>query len=237
MTSAISRQSDHNVFVSFSSLDGDEAQLVCNRLEAEGLRCWIALRDVKPGENYQASIVQAIKTADIMILLFSSNANLSQEISKELSLASAFKTPVIPLRISDVRPEGAFLYELATRQWIDAFRDWDRALDNLVRTTKRMLEGTETSVLATTPDDAKAASPVANDPKIASQELEAAGVVLTRFLGPIAKHIVRKTAGRTNSIDEFHRALVAKIPSAKAREACLVELRRVLHRANPFATD
>ena len=63
-----SLEPDHDVFISFSSLDSDKAEAVCERLEAEGSRCWISLRDVKPGQNYQAAIVQAIKRAKIMVL-------------------------------------------------------------------------------------------------------------------------------------------------------------------------
>ena len=36
------------------------------------------------------------------------------------------------LRIEDVEPSDAFAYELSTRQWIDAFRGWDKSIDSLV---------------------------------------------------------------------------------------------------------
>src|SRR5436305_10846662 len=130
--------SPHDVFISFSSLDSADALLLCERLEKEGIMCWISTRDVKPGENYQAAIVNAIKTAKIVVLAFSANANASPEISKELSLASAFKISVIPVRRTEAVPQGAFLYELSTRQWIDAFNKWDSALELLVSTAKRI---------------------------------------------------------------------------------------------------
>ena len=128
----------HDVFISFSSLDAAEAVLLCERLEREGVFCWISIRDVKPGENYQAAIVNAIRAAKIMVLAFSANANASPEVSKELSLASAFKISVIPLRMTEALPQGAFLYELSTRQWIDAFNKWDSALELLVSAAKRI---------------------------------------------------------------------------------------------------
>src|SRR3954466_14276630 len=128
----------HDVFISFSSLDSADAVLLCERLEKEGIICWISTRDVKPGENYQAAIVNAIKTAKIVVLAFSANANASPEVSKELSLASAFKVTVIPVRMTEALPQGAFLYELSTRQWIDAFKKWDSALELLVSTAKRI---------------------------------------------------------------------------------------------------
>jgi tetratricopeptide (TPR) repeat protein len=68
-----------------------------------------------------------------MVLVFSDAANNSDEIKKELSLASRYRVPVMALRIEDVEPSDAFAYELSTRQWIDAFEGWDKSLDSLVR--------------------------------------------------------------------------------------------------------
>ena len=94
------------------------------------------LLDIHPrrraGENYQEAIVQSIRNARAVVLVFSAAANNSDEIKKELSLASRYRVPVMALRIEDVEPSDAFAYELSTRQWIDAFEGWDRSIDALV---------------------------------------------------------------------------------------------------------
>jgi len=120
------------VFVSYATADRDEALKVCRALERRGTQCWISVRDVAPGANYQEAIVQSIRTARAMVLVFSQTANRSNEIKKELSLASRYNVPVIALRLEDVEPSDAFAYELSTRQWIDAFKGWDRSIDSLV---------------------------------------------------------------------------------------------------------
>lgn len=120
------------VFVSHSSLDREATQAVVAALEARGQQCWIASRDVLPGENYQQAIDAAITRSQAMILIFSRNADCSDEIKKELSLASLHRIPVIPVRIENLLPSGGLRYELATRQWIDAFGNWDGAMDRLV---------------------------------------------------------------------------------------------------------
>ncbi|MEO6432447.1 MAG: TIR domain-containing protein [Sphingomicrobium sp.] len=120
------------VFVSFATADRKQALAVCKSVESRGVTCWISSRDVAPGDNYQEAIVRSLRTARAMALVFSGAANNSEEIKKELSLASRFRVPVMALRIEDVEPSDAFAYELSTRQWIDAFEDWDRALDVLV---------------------------------------------------------------------------------------------------------
>ncbi len=121
------------VFVSYATADRKQALLVCKALERDGIECWIASRDVAPGENYQESIVRALRGARAMVLVFSDAANNSDEIKKELSLASRYHVPVVALRIADVEPSDAFAYELSTRQWIDAFDGWDRSIEVLAR--------------------------------------------------------------------------------------------------------
>jgi len=120
------------VFISYATADRAEALKVCKAIERRGTRCWISMRDVRPGENYQEAIVQALRTARAVVLVFTDAANTSDEIKKELSLASRYNVPVIALRLKDVAPSDAFAYELSTRQWINAFEGWDKSIDTLV---------------------------------------------------------------------------------------------------------
>jgi hypothetical protein len=74
-----------------------------------------------------------------MVLVFTDNANDSAEIKKELALASQHRLIVIPARVEDVVPSEALAYELATRQWIDLFEDWERAIERLVASVSTVL--------------------------------------------------------------------------------------------------
>jgi len=121
------------VFISYATADRKEALSVCKAIERRGTQCWISTRDVAPGENYQEAIVRSLRNARAMVLVFSDAANNSDEIKKELSLASRYHIPVMALRIEDVEPSDAFAYELSTRQWIDAFGNWDKSVDALVQ--------------------------------------------------------------------------------------------------------
>jgi hypothetical protein len=119
------------VFISYSSIDRKVAETICDAIQARGHRCWISTRDIGPGENFQEAIVKAISSAKLMILVFTSNANNSQEIKKELALAGQHQLVVIPVRVENVVPSGAFAYELATRQWIDVFNNWEHNIAQL----------------------------------------------------------------------------------------------------------
>jgi hypothetical protein len=119
------------IFISYASVDQDVAETICDALQARGHPCWIACRNIGPGENFQESIVRAIRSARVMLLVFTGNANNSEEIKKELVLAGRHRVTVLPVRVEDVAPNDAFAYEFATRQWIDLFKDWEREIDRL----------------------------------------------------------------------------------------------------------
>jgi hypothetical protein len=139
------------VFISYSSKDQHSAEAICNAIENRGFPCWISSRDIGPGQNFQSSIVQAIRGAKVMILVFSGNANNSEEIKKELVLAGQSRLVVIPVRVEDVAPGDAFAYEFATRQWIDVFQNWEHAIERVTQQIQ--------AVIATEPTPAAPAAP------------------------------------------------------------------------------
>jgi hypothetical protein len=127
------------IFISHSSKDQKVASAICAALESRGLKCWLASRDVGAGDNFQESIVRAIQSAKVMVLVFTDNANNSAEIKKELALASQNKLAVIPARAEDVVPTAALAYELATRQWINLFQDWENEIENLCARVRQIV--------------------------------------------------------------------------------------------------
>lgn len=229
----------HDIFICFSSKDESIARQVVSSLEAGGFRCWISLRNVAPGENYQEAIVTAIEASKVIVFLFSENSKKSGEIKKELSLAGAENIAVIPLRLTPVLPSGAFRYELATRQWIDAFPNLDEALGRLLQSVKDTLQGPAaiapdlTESVETKPSPAPAPAPApamrARSPRKprrprepivppGSEQFEAVRSLLARHIGPIAKTLVQKTAAEAQTLEEFCDRLGAYVrtPSDRA---------------------
>ena len=127
----------HQVFISYSSKDKKFAEKIYSFLKGQGISCWISSKDIPAGADYQVCVVEAINQAQIVLLIFSANANSSNEIAKELSLAS--KKVLIPTRIEDVIPEGAFQYQLSNRQFIDLFEDFDNRLQELAHRIQHAL--------------------------------------------------------------------------------------------------
>jgi hypothetical protein len=65
----------HCVFLSHSVKDKAVADAIVARLEADSVTCWVAPRDVVPGADWGESIINAIESSRIMILIFSQSAN------------------------------------------------------------------------------------------------------------------------------------------------------------------
>jgi hypothetical protein len=110
----------HDVMISHSHKDKPAADAACAALEARGIRCWIAPRDINPGQDWAASILQAIQDARIMLLVFSRHANQSPQVNREVERAVHSGKVLLPIRIEDVLPEAALEYFLGTPHWLDA---------------------------------------------------------------------------------------------------------------------
>ena len=145
-----------DVFISYSSKDKTVADAVCARLEAAGIRCWIAPRDVLAGTSYGEAIIEAIHSAKIMVLVFSSSANASGHIPKEVERAVSNGLTILPFRIENVPPGKSLDYFIGSVHWLDAMTPpMDKHLDDLAETVKKLLparsEKSETPVIAPPP--------------------------------------------------------------------------------------
>ncbi|MFN6104707.1 MAG: toll/interleukin-1 receptor domain-containing protein [Planctomycetaceae bacterium] len=124
---------NHDVFVSYSSPNREVAEAACAALEGRGMKCWIAPRDVTAGESWSGEIVEAIARAKLMVLVFSSQANASKHVLREVERAVHHGIPIIPLRIEKVRPTKELEYFLSVKHWLEAdTRPLDQHLERLV---------------------------------------------------------------------------------------------------------
>ena len=88
---------------------------------------------VGAGEDWRIATAKALEASRIFVLLFSSNAAASSDIAKELAAATLEKKLIIPVRLENIAPKGAFLYELASRNWVNAYEDTDAKLAELAK--------------------------------------------------------------------------------------------------------
>jgi len=111
---------DFDVFISYSSRDKPTADAGCAVLEGAGIRCWMAPRDIVPGSEYGAAIVDAIDHCRAVVLFFSSDANVSPQIHREVERAVKRGVPIVPMRIDDSVPTASMAYFMESVHWLDA---------------------------------------------------------------------------------------------------------------------
>jgi hypothetical protein len=220
-----------HVFICFSSKDEAVAREVVEFLEAEGVKCWISVRDVPPGHNYQETIVHALEASSGIVFLFSDHSNKSGEIKKQLSIGANIDIPVFPLRLAPITPTGALRYELAIRQWIDLFPHRQHALAKLAATIRQAIDapGAAAPQIAQ-PAKRAPAKKAARPPRapIVEQggaDFEAIRALLARHVGPIAKVLVAKAATESATPDEFCERLAAHVAATAERAAFVQALR------------
>jgi hypothetical protein len=109
------------VFISYAGEDTAVAESVCVALEESAIPCWIAPRDIRPGAEYGEAIVEAIRNARILVLVFSAFANASVQVRREVERAVSNNLVVIPFRIEELPPSNALEYFLSATHWLDAF--------------------------------------------------------------------------------------------------------------------
>jgi len=132
----------HDVFISYAPQDKLTADAACAVLEAEGIRCWIAPRDVTPGSGWSESIIDAIAEVRAFVLVFSGHANESGQIRREVERAVHHGIPIIPLRIEDIAPAKSLEYFISTPHWLDAFSPpLQQHLTHLAQVLRTVLAG------------------------------------------------------------------------------------------------
>jgi hypothetical protein len=111
----------HEVLISYSTKDKKWADAACSVLEARGIRCWIAPRDILPGREWGEAIVDAIDGCKLMVLIFSASANASPQVRREVERAISKGRTVVPCRIENVMPAGSMEFALGNTHWLDIF--------------------------------------------------------------------------------------------------------------------
>jgi TolB-like protein/Flp pilus assembly protein TadD len=121
------------VFISYASKDVAVANLLCDAVERAGIACWIAPRNVRPGDVYADAIIQAITACRILVVVLSESAVASGHVLREVERASAKTRPMISFRIDMSSLPPALEYFLSASQWLDASGgNLDRAFPKLV---------------------------------------------------------------------------------------------------------
>ena len=110
----------HDVFISYSAKNQQQADDIFRTLESRGMKCWIASRDITPGDNFHDKIVQAIKDCKVLLLVFSKHANESKDVTQEVRLAYENDKRIIPYLLDDTKFNNNLAYTIGDTHWMNS---------------------------------------------------------------------------------------------------------------------
>jgi hypothetical protein len=210
-----------DVFISYSSKDAEQGAAVCAALERAGISCWMAPRDIVPGVGWAKSIIQAINTARVVVLLVSAQSNESPQVEREVERAVNKGIPVIPLRIENVPLGDALEYFLSASHWLDAYNPpLEPHLERLTEAVRTLLasgtarrEAEKPRMPPQQPPQAEIADPVPpREPSVAKRPPQRAADLVPKTKTEPPRPAVAKRAPRAilRGIDgKRHKAMVA----------------------------
>lgn len=210
------------VFVSYSQPDRAPALGLVTHLEAHAIDCWVAPRDVEPGSDWAAQIIEAIAAARVMVLVFSASANASPQVRREVERAVHRRVAVLPFRVEDVLPSSSLEYFLSSQHWLDAFPP------PLEPHYARLGAYLKSLLAAGTGAAPAAAAGAAREAVPSAAALKRVELELARYIGPVARHLVNRVAARTFGLEALIGELGAEIESEADRRAFVVACRQAL---------
>ena len=137
----------HKVFISYSTKDADVANAVCKALEAEDILCWIAPRDILPGEEYADAIIEPLNNCQLFLVILSEESNSSPQVRREVERAVSKNLSVLTFRIDNTILSKAMEYYLSNRHWLDASNTvFSKQLESLNAAVHKLLEQSSVSI-------------------------------------------------------------------------------------------
>ena len=120
----------YDFFLSYRRADQAIARLLVEALQRRGVNIWWD-QMIEAGVDWRDAIVDNLVDSKVLLILFSDECNNSKQLKKELALADDMDKSVVPTLIEDTKPKGHFLYELASRNWIQIHPHPERKIEEL----------------------------------------------------------------------------------------------------------
>ena len=105
-----------DVFISYNSLDEEETVRVREQLEAQGVSCWMAPRDIPFGYDYTQAIPAAIMDCPIFMVVMTRNTQNSFWVPREMEMAVNAQKRIIPIMLDNVKLNLQFSLLIHTSQ-------------------------------------------------------------------------------------------------------------------------
>ena len=161
----------HDVFISYSTNDQTIVEGVSHYLEQNGIRCFVAYRDIPRGVVWAAAITEAIEISKLMIVVFSEHFNRSPQVDREIEMCIEEGKPILTFKIQNAPFTGAKKYYLKNINWIDAFPNPNECFGLLLESVKKLLPQNTQENQTPTPKNEPTTTPQTSEPKPENTEI------------------------------------------------------------------
>jgi len=127
------------VFVSYARSDRERVMELVERMRSAGIGVWVDEGGIHGASLWGQEIVDAIDASKVMILMISDSSITSDNVVKELSIASEDKKPILPVYLHRSEIPKSMRYQLAGIQHIEFFEGQeDEAFQSMLVSLSRL---------------------------------------------------------------------------------------------------
>jgi hypothetical protein len=127
------------VFVSYARTDRERVMELVERMRSAGIGVWVDEGGIHGASLWGQEIVDAIDASKVMILMISDSSIASDNVVKELSIASEDKKPILPVYLHRSEIPKSMRYQLAGIQHIEFFEGQeDEAFQSMLVSLSRL---------------------------------------------------------------------------------------------------
>jgi hypothetical protein len=171
-----------------------------------------------------------------MVLVFSSSTNDSPQVRREVERAVHRRVTVLPFRIESVLPSRSLEYFLSSQHWLDAFPPpLEPHYTRLIEYLEALLRAQPASAVSGSyalPPAAAAGSTATTGTVPAlfdAAQLRRLESELAGYIGPLARHLVKRAAASATGAEALIVQLGAEIESEAERRRFVNACRQFLH--------
>ena len=127
------------VFISYAAKDRERVAKLVEGLQQAGVSVWIDMAGIEVAAMWSKEIVSAIRECKVLLLSISPQSTESENVVKELALASERKKPIIPIYLEPAEIPETMEYQLAGIQRVEFYESREEiALQAVIRALAKL---------------------------------------------------------------------------------------------------
>ena len=128
-----------DVFISYAAKDRERVARLVEGLQQAGVSVWIDMAGIEVAAMWSKEIVSAIRECKVLLLSISPQSTESENVVKELALASERKKPIIPIYLEPAEIPETMEYQLAGIQRVEFYEGREEiALQAVIRALAKL---------------------------------------------------------------------------------------------------